>query len=174
MKYNINLIPVKETPWGERLVYFALHYLRYIIIITQLIVIGVFFYRFQIDQRIIDLREAVSQKKEIIQVVLPLLSQAEIIDSKINQARKITKEQNGFTQMINYLIANFPDSITLTKLEIENDQVKMSGFTNDSRQLQLFFNFLKKENKFKIVSFDTLKKSDNGYSFILVLNKFTF
>lgn len=82
MKYRINLLPQKETPLTEKIVYFALNYLRYIIVITQLVVIAVFFYRFQIDQKIIDLKESVDQKKEILQIVLPLLNQASNIDKK--------------------------------------------------------------------------------------------
>lgn len=172
MKYNINLMPVKEIPWGERLVYFSLNYLRYIVVITQLVVIGVFFYRFQIDQRIIELKEAVEQKKEIIQVVLPLLSQAEIIDKKIAEGQKIIKEQDRFTQMINYLISVFPSSLTLTGLEVSGEGMKMTGIAIDSRQLQSFYNFLKKENKFKIISLESIKKLENGYGFIFTLDKF--
>jgi len=74
MRYNINLIEKKEVSLLDRLIFFCLNYLRYIIVITQLVVIGVFFYRFQIDQRIIDLKEGVDQKKEIVKIVLPLLN----------------------------------------------------------------------------------------------------
>ncbi|MDO8741626.1 MAG: hypothetical protein Q7J11_00595, partial [Candidatus Roizmanbacteria bacterium] len=61
MKYKINLLEKKETSLLDKLTFFGLNYLRYIIVITQLVVIGVFFYRFQIDQSIIDLKEGVNQ-----------------------------------------------------------------------------------------------------------------
>jgi Tfp pilus assembly protein PilN len=172
MKYTINLMPAKEAPLMERLVYFSLNYLRYIIILTQLVVIGVFFYRFQIDQRIIDLKEAVEQKKEIIQVVLPLLSEAEIIDKRTIEARKIIKEQERFNQMVRYSLSLFPQSLTLTKLEMENDGIKMTGLALDVRVLQSFYSLLQKEKKFAVVSLTDIKKGDNGYAFILILNKF--
>ena len=70
MRYKINLLEKKELNLLDKLTFFCLNYLRYIIVITQLVVIGVFFYRFQIDQRIIDLKEGVEQKKEIVQIVL--------------------------------------------------------------------------------------------------------
>lgn len=172
MKYNINLIPKKEAPLSERLVYFSLNYLRYIIVFTQLIVISVFFYRFQIDQRIIDLREAVDQKKEIVQVVYPLLSQMSLIERQIAQANKIINNQKNFDQMINYTISLFPASLSLSKLEIEDNQIKMIGWTSDIRQLQAHYYLLKKENRFEKVILENIKKLDNGYSFNLALINF--
>ena len=73
MRYKINLLEKKDIGLLDKLTFFSLNYLRYIIVITQLVVIGVFFYRFQIDQKIIDLKEGVEQKKEIVKIVLPLL-----------------------------------------------------------------------------------------------------
>ena len=87
----------------DKVFYFALNYLRYIIVITQLVVIAVFFYRFQIDQKIIDLKEAVDQKKEIVNIVLPLLKEAERIDKKTTEIDKIINNQNSFSSMISYL-----------------------------------------------------------------------
>lgn len=172
MKYNINLIPKKETSLAEKVVYFSLNYLRYIIVITQLVVISVFFYRFQIDQRIIDLKESVEQKKEIIQVVLPLLSEAKTIDRRIMALQKIIKEQDKTIQMINYLLSFFPSSITLTKLEIENEEIKMTGLAGNASHLQSFYNILKNEKKFELMMFDSIKKVENGYIFSLTLTKF--
>lgn len=172
MRYNINLIPPKESSWGERLVYFALNYLRYIIVITQLVVLGVFFYRFQVDQAIIDLKEGVDQKKEIIQVVSPLLSQAEIINRQVIAAEKIMKKQNHFSQMINYLISLFPASVKLTSLEIDEGQIKMQGLTSDISQFQSFYHLLKKERKFEMVNIENIKKEGNMFVFNLNLTKF--
>ncbi len=172
MKYKVNLMPVKEASVGEKLVYFTLNYLRYIIVITQLIVISVFFYRFQIDQRIIELKEGIEQKREIIQLTLPLLSQAEMVHTRTTEVRNIFGKQEQFSQMMNYLISIFPDSLTLDKLEIDEEEIKMSGFTENIQQLQLFYNFLRKESKFETISLDKMEKVNNKFNFSLILNKF--
>ena len=65
MKYKINLITRRKEKVVDKVIYFVMNYLRYILVITQIIVIGVFFYRFKIDQEMVDLQEAVQQKKEI-------------------------------------------------------------------------------------------------------------
>ena len=69
---NINLFPVSERTFSEKVLYFSLHYLRYIIVLTQITVIAVFFFRFKVDQEIIDLKEKVTQKQEIFKITKPL------------------------------------------------------------------------------------------------------
>lgn len=173
MKYKINLIPKKETPVVEKLVYFALNYLRYIIVITQLVVIGVFFYRFQIDQRIIDLKEAVDQKKEIVQIVLPLLNEAARIDKKTTEIETIMSRQSSFQSMMTYFLSIFPESINLTSLEVKGEEMKVTGIAGNPAHLQAFFILMKEDKKFKDVTFQTIKKGDTGYDFVLTLAKWT-
>ncbi|MFH0979596.1 MAG: PilN domain-containing protein [Candidatus Roizmanbacteria bacterium] len=172
MKYKINLLPQKEITIIEKLMFFLLNYLRYIIVITQLVVIGVFFYRFQIDQRIIDLKESVTQKKEIIEIVFPLLQEASKIDNKTKEIEKVIKKQQNFDAMIKYLLSVFPESVTLNSFESTEDSLKISGNATDVRYLQAFFILLKKENHFTNVEFKSIKKTETGYSFIMSLDKF--
>ncbi len=171
MKYKINLIPKKEKTLGERFLYFASHYLRYIIVITQLVVIGVFFYRFQVDQRVVDLKEAVGQKKEIIEIVLPLLTEANRIDQKQSEITDIVKEQDKFRAMFNYFLSLFPETITLTNLEVGAGSMKVTGNALNSGHLQAFFELLRRDGNFKTVAFQTINKTDVGYNFVLNLEE---
>jgi len=172
MNYKINLMPKKDTPFVEKVFYFALNYLRYIIIITQLVVIGVFFYRFQVDQNIIDLKEAVDQKKEIVNIVLPLLNEASRIDKKSSEINTILKKQDNFSSMMSYILSVFPETINLTSLETGNGSIKITGLATNPKHLQLFVNLLKKEKKFSVVEMQTVKKTDFGYNFVMALNKY--
>jgi Tfp pilus assembly protein PilN len=173
MKYNINLLVKKEKTLAEKLVYFALHYLRYIIVITQLVVIGVFFYRFRIDQSIVDLREAVNQKKEIIQVALPLLQKAEQIDWKTKEIQKILTKQKLTDDMIQYIISLFPESLTLSQMTADDTTLNLTGTTPDPKQLQNFYLVLKQEGKFKSVELEKINKKEEVFSFVLVLKNFS-
>lgn len=173
MRYKINLLEKKEIKFLDKVIFFGLNYLRYIIVITQLVVIGVFFYRFQIDQRIIDLKEGVEQKKEIVTIVLPLLNEAAKIDKKALIIEDALSQQKKFTEMLNYFLASFPETVTLTNMEIRGDSLKVVGNALNAQHLQAFYAFLKNENKFKIVKLQNIKRTETGYDFILVLEKFS-
>ncbi|MCL4363944.1 PilN domain-containing protein [Patescibacteria group bacterium] len=172
MRYKINLLPKQEASLLDKVMYFSLNYLRYIIVITQLVVIAVFFYRFQIDQKIIDLKDSVDQKKEIVQIVLPLLQEANRIDQKSKEIEKILIKQEKFNSMVNYLLSIFPDSVTLTEFDSTQDSLRISGQANDAKQLQAFFALLERDNKFSDIEFNSIRKTETGYVFIMTLTKF--
>jgi Tfp pilus assembly protein PilN len=172
MRHKINLLEKKEHSLLDSLTFFGLNYLRYIIVITQLIVIGVFFYRFQIDQRIIDLKEGVEQKKEIVKIVLPLLNEATKIDKKTSIINEAILKQKKFSEMVDYFLTTFPETIILTNMEIKDESIKITGDAANAQHLQAFYALLKKENKFKTVNLENIKKTETGYNFVLFLAKF--
>jgi Tfp pilus assembly protein PilN len=172
MKYKINLLNPKEISFVDKVVYFSLNYLRYIIVITQLIIIFVFFYRFQLDQQIIDLKEAVLQKKEIIQAVLPLLKEAEILEKKQEAAKKILLDQEKTLSMFKYFLSIFPKGLVLKKMDLDKNGVKIFGTAIQLDHLHAFINLIKKEQKFKTVDLKSIKKTEFGYDFELNLSQF--
>ncbi len=174
MRYKINLLPPKEKSLVDKIIYFALNYLRYILVITQIIVIGVFFYRFKIDQEIIDLKEELQQKQEIVLVSSPLFKQAEATDIKINEVRQILVDQETLKEMIKYLLTRFPEKIYLDKMTIQENSFKLEGFTQDIKTLRVFFEKIKKENRFKTVNLKNVKKTDFGFSFSFILEDFIY
>ncbi|PIS15855.1 hypothetical protein COT62_01475 [Candidatus Roizmanbacteria bacterium CG09_land_8_20_14_0_10_41_9] len=172
MRYSINLLGKKESSLADRAVYFSLNYLRYIIVITQLVVIAVFFYRFQIDQSIIDLKESVDQKKEIIQVVYPLLNEAEVVDAKTKNVKNIIQDQEISRYMLEYILSAFPQDIYLTDIEVKSNSVKMVGTALDPQQLQSYYLMLKREKRFAIIDLKNINKGESGFVFSLELKNF--
>lgn len=172
MKYKINLLSQKQVSFVDRVVYFSLNYLRYIIIVTQLVIIFVFFYRFQLDQQVIDLKEAVLQKKEIIQVVLPLLEEGEIIEKKQEAAKMILRQQEKTLSMFKYFISIFPKGLVLREMTLGEDEIDISGIAIQAEHLQMFVNLIRKEQKFKKVNLKSIKKTETGYNFELNLAGF--
>jgi len=172
MSFRINLLNQKEPSTLDKIVYFSLHYLRYIIVITQLIIVFVFFYRLQLDQKIIDLKEAAIQKKEIIEVILPLLNEAEIIEKKQEAAKLVLDRQEKFISLFKYFISIFPQGITLKKIKFSSDTIEISGIAFLPENLQAFVNLTKKEKKFKKVDLKSIKKTEFGYEFELIFSQF--
>ena len=172
MKYQINLLTEKKESLLDRVIYFSLNYLRYILVITQIVVIFVFFYKFKVDQEIIDLKEAADQKKEIIEISRPLLKEAKEAEFRIKQIKPILKAQAVFVNQLNYLVSVFPEALYLTKLSIKDDRMFLEGYSRDAYVIKQFYLRLQKEKKFKNISLETLKKTEVGYNFSIILNHF--
>lgn len=170
MSYKINLLHRKKDKPLDRVIYFALNYLRYILVITQIIVIGVFFYRFKVDQQIIDLQDSINQKKEILQVSQSLIKEAKLVAYKLKQSENIIGDQRLFTGQIDYLLSVFPEKFYLKKMSISLNGISIVGNTSDADSIRLFLTRLKKEAKFKTVNLVNIKKSTDGYDFAFDLS----
>ncbi|PIY72177.1 hypothetical protein COY87_02330 [Candidatus Roizmanbacteria bacterium CG_4_10_14_0_8_um_filter_33_9] len=160
MRYRINLLEKKEKDFTQKVIYFALHYLRYILVLTQIVVIGVFFYRFKIDQEIIDLKDALKQKEEIVLVSQPLLKQAEIIDFSMNQIQDIVNKQSNSEQMLQYFLNTFPKKINTKKVTFNENSISFEASTTDPRIIKQYYDRLKQENVFKSVTLRAIRKVD--------------
>lgn len=174
MRKRINLLLPKEQSLSDKLIYFALHYLKYILVITQIVVIGVFFYRFQVDQQIIDLKDELLQKQEIVLVSRPLVEEAQQIDRKIKSITEILQKQELTSQMINYLLSNFPENIRLNDLNINGNNIEMKGISDNATIIQIYYARLKKENKFSTIDLSNVRKTSIGFSFSLRLGSYQY
>lgn len=173
MKYDINLLSKKELHFVDRVVHFSLNYLRYILVVTQIIVIVVLFYRFKIDNDILDLRESIAQKQEIVRVTQPLLDEAAKLDVQVDKTLTSVDTQNTINEAITYFLSVFPQDITLEKLSIQNDEFSFTGTSLDAQTIQFFYRRLRADKKFTGVTLGNITKNEEGgFSFTMVLNKF--
>lgn len=172
MRYAINLVGEKKRNLTENLLFFFTNYLRYVLVITQLVVIGVLFYRFTIDQGIIDLKESVDQKKEIVKTVSPLLSEVKRVDGQVTEIKKIISQQDSQRNLLEYIFSQFPASVNLSQLVLDSDKLILLGVSNNPKDIQLFYSKLKKDSKFASVNFAEIKKNEFNYSFTLELAGF--
>lgn len=173
MKYDINLIGKKQQNVFDKALYFFLNYLRYILVITQLVVIGVLFFRFRIDQNIIDLKDSIDQKKEIVTAVKPIINESKKVDNQFTSIKKIIKNQETFSKKLAYITSIFPQTIVSKNFDISTDEVIIDATAQDPKHLQLFVARIKKDRKFLSADLTNVKKDAFGYSFSLTLKNFT-
>ncbi len=172
MKYKINLLATRKEKPLDRVIYFALNYLRYILVITQIVIIAVFFYRFKVDQEIVDLQDSINQKKEIIQVSQPLIVQAKESAFKLDRVVSLVGKQNTLISSADYLLSIFPEKFFLKRLELSSTSIIMNGVSQDLESIKVFTNRLKKDGKFKTISLGNMKKSDAGLEFNYTLSDY--
>jgi len=164
MKYKINLLPEKEKDFLDKSIYFVLHYLRYVLVLTQIVVISVFFYRFKIDQEIIDLKDGLQQKQEIVAVSDPLLKQAEVVDLKTKQIREVVVDQASFSESFTYFLSTFPLQLTIGQLSIRDGSYAFEVTTTDPETIRTYVARMKLDKRFKDVVLGSIKR--NGSIFI--------
>jgi hypothetical protein len=172
MRYTINLFPQPERTVIDEVVYFAFHYLRYVLVITQFVVICVFFYRFKVDQEIVDLKDSLHNKREIIDSTATLLNEVRIVDGKINVANDLVIEQERTNIMVEYFFSKVPQEFELSGITIMPDSVSFTGETKDIDAIQIFYDSLNSDGRFEEVQFDEVTRALNSYSFSFQLSNY--
>lgn len=173
-KYKINLLKQKEVDIPKRVVYFLYHYLRYVIIITAIIVICVFFYRYTIDQSVIDLKEKVYSMEAIVKATKNQVTKVEEISKKIGEIKIRIDDQKNFSNNINYVLSVIPQKITLIDFKFENKRIVLTGISSDYITIKVLHTKLVKEVrfndvniKFKNVTIEKITKTPFGFEFTI-------
>lgn len=168
-RYQINLIRQKKQDFADKIIFFFLHYLRYIIVITQIVVIGVFFFRFQVDQEIIDLKESIQQKEEIFKVMKPLIAEVNAAEQSIQNVKKVLGEQSAFLNHIDYFFSVIPSEVVLDKFEIDSTTVLLSGKANNLSVIKTLTAKLRRDKRYKNVVISQVTRAEDGFSFAITI-----
>ncbi|MBM3283240.1 PilN domain-containing protein [Candidatus Gottesmanbacteria bacterium] len=167
---NINLL-IKEDfgqSFSEQFLSWALTYGRYIIIITQIIVLSVFFARFTLDRDHTDLKEAVSQKQAIVESVADLEKEIRRIQGKLSYIKNITANQVWVLNVLRFLQENTPTTVSYSTISLTSDKISFTAIASDLRSFNALIKVLQQNDKFFEVSLeDILRRPDGKVEFII-------
>lgn len=168
---RINLLPKKKKRLIDKLLFFGLHYFRYIIVITQIAVISVFFFRFYIDQQIIDYKEAFTQKQQILSITFPLIAEAEELQIKTHSIRELIDSQKEYLEMISYIFTNVPSDMTITSFNWVEDKIQIKGTSITSLAIRAMRERLFQSKRFEAVEVENVVRNLFGqFDFVLVIS----
>lgn len=166
--YSVNLLPKKKNNIADKLLHFVLYYFRYIIIITQIVVIGVFFFRFREDQKVIDLKQKFRQKQQILAVTLPLVDEAHAIEAKTSYIKDVLDAQDAYLAKYSLLLKIIPSDVTLTTIELADDTVTIEGTSTSVESIRALHRRLIQTEGFETATIGTISSiNELGFEFLI-------
>lgn len=172
IKYQINLFQQSEKKILDKVVHFAINYLRYILVITQFVAIVVFFFRFRVDQEIVDLKDKLNNKQSILVATQNLLTHVKKLDTQIKKVSGLLDIQDNFQMQFNYINSKIPEDIQVTSMSYTKKSVIFFGQTKQIESVKKIFENLQSEKRFKKVELSNIDKSEKNYTFSLLLTEF--
>lgn len=146
----------------DRVFYFVFHYFRYILVLTQICVVGVFFYRFTVDQGIIDTKEAINQKVAMLKVVGGIVNEATMLEGRIELVSEKLNRQKYSASLLQSTLANTSES-SLKSIDLDSNLMKLSLLLPSVDLIQIWEDELKKSNPFiKSIKTDSVQRLANG------------
>lgn len=167
-KININLVIKQEvaSDFIGQIFSWALTYGRYIIIITQIFVLSVFFLRFKLDRDYTDLKELVSQKQALIESVSDLENEIRRIQTRLSYIRQLSTNQDGFLRVLTYLSTHAPSDTTIVTLSLGKEKIAFAAVVDNLKSFSFLLSQLQQDNKFFDVTLeDIFRRPDSRIEF---------
>ncbi len=170
---EINLLPtdeIEKAPLGKFLKW-ALTYGRYIVVITELIVLLAFLSRFKLDRDITDLSEEIMRKKNIIVNAEPFENKVRQLQNRLEKISLAVDATNHPDRMFSYLTTILPQETVLDSVTISGSQAILTGKTPSETGLSTLVSNLRKNKDVTSIAVDKIVRDEGGVvSFSLTLN----
>ena len=142
--YKFNLLERKKSAFASQAVDFLNHHIRYILIATELVVLGVFFVKILLDQKIVDLKETIDQKNQIIIAATPLIQNNNRMAKEIIEIEKLLFSQKTTYGLFTAVLDNVPSSVRLSNFSLKKNVVILTGATYNVVDIKKYEKRLKK------------------------------
>ncbi|MBI2617443.1 hypothetical protein HYW55_04875 [Candidatus Gottesmanbacteria bacterium] len=161
---NINLIIKDELgeSFSGQLLKWALTYGRYTIIITQIIVLSVFFLRFKLDRDHTDLKESVAQKQAIVESVTDLEVEIRRVQDRLANIKKLSQNQEVPLNVILFFQDQSPSDTLFDSFNLNGNKLAFSASVANLRSFSFFMNVLQENKSFSEVTLSEISRRPNG------------
>jgi Tfp pilus assembly protein PilN len=161
---DVNLLDkddFSESPIG-RIVTWAITYGRYIMILTEIVVLLAFISRFSLDRKLTDLNEAIGQKQAIIEANQPFEEELNKIQIQVSRAKLLMSDQKKPIGMLEIIKNILPMDVMLESLTITPDKISAAATAGSTQGFATLMNNLQATKEFVKVDIGEIKKLPTG------------
>ncbi|SRR5258708_6625751 len=167
---EINLLPREEFEASVvgRVLKWLLGTFRYIVIITEMIVMSAFLSRFYFDSRSADLTNAINQKQSIISSYSTFENQFRATQAKLTTFLQYANPNQKLSPVIQDINSKLPNNIVLTQITLSNQTIQIIATGQDEQAAATFLSNLNSSSFLQnIVLTSVESKQGSGISFTL-------
>ena len=135
---------------------------RLIVILTEIVAIAAFIYRFSLDERLIDLHSAIKQKQNLISLLRNDENKYRNLQDRIALASDLMEKNTKTNKIVFDIVGLAPQGTTIESLTFNKDKLTLSANVNSVSSLTNFINALKDYPDIKAVSIDNIENKPTG------------
>ncbi len=168
---GINLLPQNEFEVSAkgRILRWALSTFRYIVIITELVVMGAFLSRFWLDAQNSDLNESIKQKIGIISGYQDIEKEFNLAQKRLKIFSEISK-QSPKSEMVKTVTSLLPPDVSLVSISSDAGSSQIRGISASEQGIAQFITNLEAQKQFGEIELSQLgsdKENQSSISFTL-------
>jgi hypothetical protein len=157
----INLLPNKGNGFLNQFLTWLLNIGRLLIILTEMLALGTFIYRFSLDRDIIDNHDEIKRESAIVQN----FQQEDTfrnLQQRISLAKKYDLQSNQISTIFREIAEMGRGKITFKNLIVSTDTVKIEAQAPTANALTLFVSALKNSPDISSITIDTVENKTSS------------
>jgi hypothetical protein len=152
-KSAINLLPKSDfdiSLWG-RILKWSLTTGRYIIIVTEMVVILAFLSRFKLDKDLSDMHERLDGKIGILNATYDTEVNFRSTQIRLQEAKTLMDNQKDTSALLKHITDKIPQGLVLTSMDADwgKREIALSGVANSQQALAEFMYYMRKDSIWK-------------------------
>ncbi|MDP3994651.1 MAG: PilN domain-containing protein [bacterium] len=165
---GINLLPQNEFEASTlgRILRWALSTFRFIVIITELVVMVSFLSRFWLDAQNSDLNESIKQKVGIISSYQDIEKKFNLTQKRLKIFSEISK-QPAKSEVVKTISSLLPSDVSLSSLSLGFDSAQVNAISTSERGIAQFITNLEAQEQFGKVELSQLASDKENQSYII-------
>jgi hypothetical protein len=140
---SINLLKNKQVGFFGEFINWTLTIGRLVIIITELIALSAFLYRFSLDRKLIDLQSQIKEKQTIISSLKSNTAEYLDLQERLYLASKFSLLSMERHKILTDILNLTPQDITLSRLSLDKNGIQIDADLQNLSSLIFFVNSLK-------------------------------
>jgi len=155
--HSINLLKNKDIDFFSKFIEWTLTIGRLIVIITEIIALSAFIYRFSLDRKLIDLRSEIKQKQTIVAGQKANEEKYRDLHDRIYLALNFASLSQERHKILKDVLGLTPQGLTLNNLVLNKDKINIDAIVRSPSSLGIFVNLLKNYPSIDSISIDNIE-----------------
>jgi len=154
---SINLVKNKQIPTYDKFIDWTLTVGRLIVIITEIVAVIAFIYRFSLDEKIVNLHSAIKQQQNIISVLKNDESKYRNLQDRIALASTFSTKAISSDRNTTDIINLIPNQVKIVSFILNKNQIKLKVDITSISSLESLVNSLKNYSGIKSINVDNVE-----------------
>lgn len=153
---NINLAKHRGESFVDRFIRFALTTGRIVVILTEVIALGAFLYRFTLDRTLVDLHDRIQQGQAVVNLLKDNETTFRNLQNRLSLAATLTKEGDTMPKYLTDVISYAPSDMQIHTIAVAPDAIRIEATLQSIDSLSTFVDKLKAYPAVTSVSLDRI------------------
>lgn len=155
--HSINLVKNKQIPFIDKFMNWALTIGRLIVIITEVVAVIAFIYRFSLDEKLVELHSAIKQKQVLISLLRNDENKYRNLQTRLALASNSSEKIGRTNRILKDIIDLIPQGAKINDLTFNKDRINIDVNITSISSLTGLINSLKNYPEIKSINVDSIE-----------------